>query len=360
MIVFNTEFTPYFNKKIHQFLLTYLFELYTESDDFAGALHMFFPKHLVREQKEKCAMVMEDLLDWTNDKYWHTMTAFHEVGLYYFLNYVSNLRDDMPEFDSIFYDSEDERQIKKIWNQLDQDLKELFRTPNRLKKHLRDIGTFLEYCFDDTDFLMIPDLSNLRSVNDTTLEQLLGVDFDYYKEILPNDIRTRFEKQTGQLELFNEVDKMLERISQRILYRGLHRAFWKEGGALSEPEIQPLLDSFFDLYFKGDEYVDITRESDLGTGKIDFKFYRNASEKVLIEVKLGSNPHLERGLKKQLIHYMDAVKYSYAFYLIICHSNKEALNATRLYEENKNYNFDGKKIVLCIVDASGKVPASKL
>jgi len=357
MILFRTEFTEYFNKKIHIFLDAEIF--YDDSgmvlDDL---LDIFFPKYLIREQRKKCKEVMEDLFDWTGDDYWHTVTAFHEMGLYYFLEFIQDLRKDTPEFDSIYYDKEDEVEIKGLWGKID--IKGMFegevKNTKDLADFIHDIGTTQELCFEDTDFLLLPDLSNNHSADNIVLEELMGIDFDYYKELLPKDIRLRYEKQLTQLSLFDGMWKMLDFIADRILYRGLHKAFWDKDRMIKEPDAQVLLDSLFAAYLK-DKGLDISREVDLGTGKIDFKFYKNYKEKVLIEVKLGNNLSLvEKGIKNQLPHYMDAAKYEDAFYLVICHSKKDIEKIRQFFENYK----PSKNIVPLIFDASKKTIASKL
>ncbi len=225
-----------------------------------------------------------------------------------------------------------------------------------LADFLHDIGTIQELCFEDSDFLLLPDLSNYRSIGDTSLEYMMGIDFDYYKELLPKDIRVQYEKQKAQISLLDDISNMLEFISHRISHRGLHKSFWHKDKPITETETQILLDSLFATYLK-DKGMDISREADLGTGKIDFKFFKNHREKVLIEVKLGGNLALvERGIDKQLPHYMDAAGYNNAFYLVICHSSEDVVKVSGFFQGYKSR----KKIIPVIFDASKKIVASKL
>ncbi len=357
MIIFHTEFAEYFNKKIHDFLHVEFIDVYQENS--TDRIDWFFPKYLAREQKEKCFTTFEELFEWTGDKYWHEMTAFHEIGLYYFLEYMHDLRTDIPEFDSIYYDKEDRKDIEALWEKFD--IKAMFegsmKKVDDLAVFVHDIGMIQELCFEDTDFLMLPDLSNLHSVGDYSIEKMMGIDFDYYKEILPKDIRLQYKDKGNAKEMafFDDIKEMLDLISQRVQYRGLHKFFWNNGRPVHESEIQRLLDSFFDLYLKGDKYADISRETDIGTGKVDFKFYKSAQEKLLIEVKLGSND-LKKGLEKQLIHYMNATNYTTAFYLIICRSEDEVANAEMICRDFKS----DKNILPYILDVSEKTVASKL
>lgn len=357
MIIFTTEFAEYFNKKIHDFLRVHYIDDRDE-DESSDFVEWLLPTYLIREQKEKCTTTFEELYEWTGDKYWHSMTAFHEVCLYHFLDYIHSLRDDMPEFDSIYYGEEDKREIEALWNRFN--INELFegaiKSVEDLTELLHDIDTIRDHCFEDIDFFLLPELSNNRSIGDRVFEELMGINFDYYKELLPKDIRLQHELQATQSALVDDILEMLEFISDRISYRGLHKSFWHGNKPIKEPEAQVLLDSLFATYLK-DKGLDISREVDLGTGKIDFKFYKNHKEKALVEVKLGANLAVaEKGIEKQLPHYMDAVKYEDAFYLVICHSKDDSANVSKFF---KRYRSRGN-IIPVIFDASKKTVASKL
>lgn len=357
MIIFRTEFAEYFNKKIHDFLRVHYIDVYSE-DESSDRIEWFFPKYLIREQKEKCITTFEELYEWTGDRYGHSMTAFHEMGLYWFLDYIHDLRKDMPEFDSIYYDAEDKKEVEALWSKFD--IKGMFegaiKNTEGLAEFVHDIGTMQELCFEDTDFLMLPDLSNHHSVGDYFLEEVMGIDFDYYKEILPKDIRAQYEIQALELTLIHDILEMLEFVSDRISYRGLHKTFWHDDKPIKEPEVQVLLDSLFAAYLE-DKGLGISREVDLGTGRIDFKFFKNHKEEVLIEVKLGNSlSSVERGMKNQLPHYMNAAKCKYAVYLVVCYTEKDLMKVKKFFED---YQPD-RSIVPFIFDASKKTVASRL
>lgn len=169
MIIFKTEFAEYFNKKIHDFLRVHYVDVYSE-DESSDFVEWLLLKYLIREQKEKYLTIFEELYEWTGDKYWHSMTAFHEMGLYYFLEYIHDLRDDMPEFDSIYYRAEDRKEIEALWDRFD--IKGMFegtvKNAKDLAKFVHDIGTMQELCFEDTDFFLLPELSNNRSAGNSS------------------------------------------------------------------------------------------------------------------------------------------------------------------------------------------------
>ncbi len=64
--------------------------------------------------------------------------------------------------------------------------------------------------------------------------------------------------------------------------------------------------------------IDVTPEFETGVGPVDFKFSEGESFKVLIEIKLSSNPKYADGLSKQLEAYLKAttnVKRSYFIFI---------------------------------------------
>lgn len=54
------------------------------------------------------------------------------------------------------------------------------------------------------------------------------------------------------------------------------------------------------LYFQTNN-IDVLPEANIGRGSIDFKLSRGVNERILIEVKLASNPKLRQGLNLQLV-----------------------------------------------------------
>lgn len=104
--------------------------------------------------------------------------------------------------------------------------------------------------------------------------------------------------------------------------------------------------------------IDLTREGNNGRGPVDFKLSKGASQKILVETKLTSNPQLNHGIEKQVPIYMKQENTQKAIYLIIDTGHDKAL-------ENfiKYYNaLDVKtkaKIKYMVVDATSKPSASK-
>ena len=107
---------------------------------------------------------------------------------------------------------------------------------------------------------------------------------------------------------------------------------------MSELEIQEVLICLFNAYFYKID-IDINRETVIGNGKIDFKFYRHQDEMILFEIKKASNKNLKFGYEEQLTDYMKACRCQYAYYIILCFNNKDISVAKKLVEEIKNNTY---------------------
>jgi hypothetical protein len=63
--------------------------------------------------------------------------------------------------------------------------------------------------------------------------------------------------------------------------------------------------------------IDVSPEIDTGSGKIDFKFSSGFNDRVLVEIKLSTNPKVASGYQTQLEVYKAAEETTKAIYLVI-------------------------------------------
>jgi hypothetical protein len=63
--------------------------------------------------------------------------------------------------------------------------------------------------------------------------------------------------------------------------------------------------------------LDISPEADTGRGPVDFKLSQGASKRVLVEMKLSTNPQVVKGFEKQLAIYNSAEKPIASYYVVI-------------------------------------------
>lgn len=274
------------------------------------------------------------------------MSAFHEVALYQFIDYMADLREEIEQFDSIYFDETSHTLIKTIAQQEYNDAKERAATASSFDLETEDVLSLEEYCnfyydvfcypdllFTDLDFKLIPTLYNRRFYGDISLEKYMGINIDFYFDILPLDIQKQY--QTGHITLTQEVSTLLEYIESKVRHGNLYKLFWENGKPVKEDRIQLIIENIMDAYFYNQE-IDITREALLGNGQVDFKLYKNnkEDEKILIEIKKANNPKLKKGYEKQLTDYMLSSKYKNAFYLIACFNDEEYERVLRFIREH--------------------------
>ncbi len=338
MIIFETEYIEIFNYIVHQFLELEVFHGVTNVEmiddmDIGDHIESLLPKYLFREQYFKCLKIFKELFYWTEDEFYHQMSGFHELVLYQFIDYMADLREeDMEEFDSFYFDEKCHSLIKEA-AELDYQEDDLILLDEH-KKYYYDVSNYPDIFFTDLDFLEIPSLYNRRVLGDTLLEDLMGINIDFYFEILPMDIQHQYG--TKHLTLTGEVTNLLQYIEDRIHSGNLYKLFWENEKPVREDRIQLIMENVMDAYFYNQD-VEITREARLGNGQVDFKLYRNKheDEKILIEIKKANSPsYLKKGYEKQLTEYMLSCKYKNSFYLVACFTDEEYERVLRFIREH--------------------------
>lgn len=335
MILFNTTHIETYNYIIHHFLQLEIFKGFETIDhiddmDIGDQIEELLPKYLFREQYQNCVKVYRQLFYWTADDFYHQMEAFHELALYQFVDHMADLKENKDNFDEFYFD---EKCCSLIREAAEADFKEDNSVSfERAIEFYYDVFSYPDVLFTDTDFKFIPALYNRRARGDTSFEDDLGINIDFYFDILPLDIQKQYRSKT--ITLTGQVSKMLQYVQERVEFGSLYKLFWENGKPVNEDRIQIILENLMDAYFYGQQ-IDITREALLGTGQVDFKLYRNCceDEKILIEIKKANNPYLKQGYEKQLTKYMLSSKYKNAFYLIACFTDKEYEKAVRFIHE---------------------------
>lgn len=320
MILFNTQFSQVYNTIIHNFLEIEIFN--NDPDiDVGDIIEKLMPKYLFREQYKKCIKTFEDLFEWTQDEFYHEMKAFHELALYYFIESMAELKEDMANFNFIYFDKKSKSLIKKAAKIAFEEFGEI--SAKEWEEELfYDISSYSDYIFEELDFLLIDKLHNSRQLGNDSLEKVLGINIDFYFELLPSDIQEKYK--TKHITLTGEIGELLDYIKKRIGYGSFYKLFWDNNKPVNEERIQLILENIMDAYFHSQK-IEISREVSVGVGKVDFKLYKNdhEEEKILIEVKKANSSYLKKGYEKQLTEYMKATTYKNAFYLIACFTDEE-------------------------------------
>lgn len=106
--------------------------------------------------------------------------------------------------------------------------------------------------------------------------------------------------------------------------------------------------------------IDITRESNAGSGPVDFKYSQGYVKRVLIETKLIRNTRYWNGLEKQLPQYMLAEGIENGIFMLIAYTIDEITKANDFIKKIRSLELP-YEISIVLIDASAdKVSASKL
>lgn len=361
MICFNARESNLYNEIIHVFLET---EVFGDPDlDIGDIVEDYFPKYLYREQYAKCIQIFQELYEWTGDLFFHEMGAFHEIGLYYFLMVMSDLKNDMGEdFKKIYYSATLKKKIKEAI-QRDIEIIKLENPsdnvcPSDFEDYYYDPYIMTDFVFEDLDFLSLPHFYNEHKLENPILSQRLGVNLDYYFDILPADIRQKYKN--NHVTLSGEVGELFRYLQQRISYGSLAELFWESGKPVSEKRIHVILENIMHSYFLG-KNVDISREVLIKNGKVDFKLFRNnkEEEKILIEVKKASSSSFKSGYENQLCEYIRYSDCKNAFYLVVCFTDDDYKKVQNFIKKHVYTDTIQMYINIAVLDVRKKSSPSK-
>jgi hypothetical protein len=117
--------------------------------------------------------------------------------------------------------------------------------------------------------------------------------------------------------VFEIVRQIISRFRQLIEQNGLNRELYREDRKpRHESTAQRLFFAVAYCYCEANN-LDLSPEIDTGSGKVDFKCAGGFDSRVLVEVKLSTNPNLVHGYETQLEIYKTAQQTMRAFYLVI-------------------------------------------
>lgn len=152
------------------------------------------------------------------------------------------------------------------------------------------------------------------------------------------------------------VAKIIERFQFLIEEKGLNKLLWKEDkkGRCREGVPQLIFHAVALLYCQANN-IDVSPETDTGTGLIDFKFSKGYNNKIVVELKYSDNPNLIHGLEVQLMQYLKSEQADMGYYVVL-DVGKLGIKPRKLQEINNNLVM---KTEICYIDARLKPSASK-
>jgi hypothetical protein len=160
-------------------------------------------------------------------------------------------------------------------------------------------------------------------------------------------------------EVHGVVRKIVSRFRQLVENNGLNRELYKARGVpRHESTAQRLFFAIAHSYCEANN-LDLSPEVDSGSGEIDFKLSHGFDARVLVEVKLSTNPKVVSGYRTQLDVYKKAEETTRAVYLVI-DMGKMGSKHKRLLTERNAASARGQPLSdLEFVDGKIKPSASK-
>lgn len=308
------------------------------------------------------------------DKFSHEFSPLKEYALYHILLFVH----EGSEGTFLLSDSIQKSLKKSEISSIDEDeLTALnsIETPKDL------IGV----CFEDLDFLEIEGIFDIYKTNPKFVTDFLHIDLEYYKDLLPDDILSEYnriqeylnpkEKSTkmdkdnkvvteiinSEDDFYKKVDYLIATFKHFIEHKKGYTLFNDKTGYAKEKQVQVAFSMMAKMALQESKIV-VSPEVDTGRGSVDFHLSKGTDFQALIELKLGNHERYKDGLTYQLPTYLLAEQVDYGFFVLVCYTQEIYEEAKLLYQKveelNQKYN---KKVHFERIDASGTLDsASKI
>lgn len=158
------------------------------------------------------------------------------------------------------------------------------------------------------------------------------------------------------------VRKIVFQFKKNIEVNGLKENLYVEQNGIKKPLHerfgQRLFFSSADAYCAAND-IDISPEPNSGNGPVDFKLSRGYSARVLVEIKLSSNPRLHHGYEKQLTAYEESEGTKRSIYVILRVTRSDS-QIRRLQRYRDSLIRDGKTVPpIFVIDARLTFSASR-
>lgn len=165
-------------------------------------------------------------------------------------------------------------------------------------------------------------------------------------------------KATGA-DVAEVVLKIIEQFQFLIEKRRHSEDLYHKGKPRPEKAAQRLFFAVASSYCKANN-IDLTPEADTGNGPVDFKMSSGFSGRVLVEVKLSTNPKVLAGYEKQLQAYKDAEQTTHGFYVVIDVGGMGKKDQRLLARKNALAEEGKLTSEIVLIDATRRPSASKL
>lgn len=321
-----------------------------------------FPELVFNSRKDICIKAVEELFFWSRDEYIHTLTPLHEYALYKIIEYCEEADEEFWNENNKGLFFERKHDHKTIFEDFDEETDWTTEDINELR-----FDFFYDNCFQDFDFLDVPLYYSLFKLMSNTDYKQFRINLNDYIDLMPADIEEEFKnlsksKSNDNIHSKNFgtiVREGINNFKHSIINYSSYKLLWdNKYEPRGESSVQKLFLVSSSLFYKLNN-IDISPESNIGRGPVDFKLSRGANERLLVEVKLARNKKLIHGIEKQLCKYMISEQITEAIYMVVIYLETEFARIEPLKEIieqcNKTYNLN---IELEIINAIKDKPSA--
>lgn len=158
-----------------------LLEANCEGLSYEEILSDIFPKYIIETNFEKCVRTVKALHNMTRDNYERDeLASFYEWTLYHTILWWIDVVDDIPL---------DEIPRELCINKQGMDMYD----------YLNNVDNYLDFMFQDWDFLSVEELYSIYRKKPKVLEKFLHIDIERYIELMPIDIQEEHNIQVERM-----------------------------------------------------------------------------------------------------------------------------------------------------------------
>lgn len=202
MIKADTKISESILEKVNQniyFLLEYFIEM-CKGSNYENILEEIFPAHYVRKSRDKCIEVIDELKEYTEDTYLHTLNPIQQYALFYLIEWWQEVTEC----------------------ELDQkvDEKEIQTEDDRyIAQNINDIDYYKSFLFYDWDFLEEGLSAHLEfyKIYGPAYEEMVDINLEDYLEIMPDDKKEEYYKAKIKFKSNIEADNEEMKLEQLIV-----------------------------------------------------------------------------------------------------------------------------------------------
>lgn len=356
--LFSSEMTST-DRKINRYVnnnLKAMIEVYRDylyMDDGYGIeekLYDVFPREFLKQNSGKFIDIIEEVYEIISSQVIRDyIKPKYEAVLYYIIHWWIEINQGGEE--NYIPLELDEKLIEEINS---SDYYESEEGIKIILEMIEDIYEYLEFCFEDHDFLKdsVDSMVNAYLSCPQIIEEFLHVNLDEYVELMSADMRELYIEKRDEGEENNNIN--LIKWSEEILIKDIYNSLKLlnehviEIKGKSEVEISNEIFRMIKLLFKKQYGLEVERESEIGhatkkLGENDLFIYQNSGE--YIEVAIGENKIIE-GFKQAYGQLLGYLNYNFKFgFTISINKNKSIKSAYEyILKQLNNFDYDSFKI----------------